>query len=70
MGGITRELRFALRQLRGSPWFAATAILMLALGISATGTALSWIDGTMLRPVPGARETGQLTCKLVMPRTS
>ncbi|HZZ38494.1 MAG TPA: ABC transporter permease [Acidobacteriaceae bacterium] len=60
MAGLLHDLRYALRQLRRSPWFTATAILMLALGTCATGTALSWIEGTMLRPVPGARDTGSL----------
>lgn len=60
MAGLLHDLRYALRQLRRSPWFTATATLMLALGICATGTALSWIEGTMLRPVPGARDTGRL----------
>ncbi len=60
MTGLLHDIRYALRQLRRSPWFTATAILMLALGICATSTALSWIEGTMLRPVPGARDTGRL----------
>lgn len=60
MAGLRHDVRYALRQLRRSPWFTATATLMLALGICATSTALSWIEGTMLRPVPGARDTGRL----------
>ena len=34
--------------------------LMLALAICANSTVFSWIDGTMLHPIPGARETGSL----------
>lgn len=60
MAGVLHDLRYALRQLRRSPWFTLTATLMLALGICATSTALSWIEGTMLRPVPGARDTERL----------
>ena len=60
MAGLFHDIRYALRQLGRSPWFTATAILMLALGICATSTALSWIEGTMLRPVPGARNTSRL----------
>jgi len=60
MTGLWHDLRYAARQLRRSPYFAATAILMLALGICATSTAMSWIEGTMLNPVPGARDTGRL----------
>ncbi|MGC2618092.1 MAG: ABC transporter permease, partial [Acidobacteriaceae bacterium] len=57
MAGLLRDIRYALRQLGRSAAFTATAILMLALGICATSTALSWIEGTMLRPVPGAPNT-------------
>jgi predicted permease len=60
MNGLLHDIRYALRQLRHSRYFTASAILMLALGICATSTALSWIEGTMLRPVPGARDTGRL----------
>ena len=60
MAGLLRDVRYALRQLRKSPGFAATAVLMLALAICANSTVLSWIDGTMLHPIPGARETSSL----------
>ncbi|HEX3987674.1 MAG TPA: ABC transporter permease [Acidobacteriaceae bacterium] len=60
MARLLHDVRYALRQLRRSPWFTATAVLMLALGICAASTALSWIEGTLLRPVPGARDTGAL----------
>ncbi|MGB9029616.1 MAG: ABC transporter permease [Acidobacteriaceae bacterium] len=60
MAGLSHDIRYALRQLGRSPYFTATAILMLALGICATSTALSWTEGTILRPVPGARDTGRL----------
>ena len=60
MAGSLRDLLHAFRQLRKSPGFAITAILMLALGICANSTVFSWIDGTMLHPIPGARDTGSL----------
>ncbi|HLJ76161.1 MAG TPA: ABC transporter permease [Acidobacteriaceae bacterium] len=60
MSGLFHDIRYALRQLRRSPAFTASAIVMLALGICATSTALSWIEGTMLNPVPGARDTSRL----------
>jgi predicted permease len=60
MTGLLQDVRFALRQLRHSPGFTLVAIVMLALGISANSTVLSWIDGTMLNPVPKARNTADM----------
>ncbi len=60
MSGLLQDVRFALRQLRKSPGFTITAGLMLALAICANSTVFSWIDGTMLHPIPGARDTGSL----------
>jgi predicted permease len=57
---LGRDVRFALRQLRKSPGFTIAATTMLAVAICANSTVFSWIDGTMLRPIPGARDTGDL----------
>jgi hypothetical protein len=54
------DIRYALRQLRKSPGFTITATAMLTVAICANSTVFSWIDGTMLRPIPGARDTGDL----------
>ncbi|MGA3047961.1 MAG: ABC transporter permease [Terracidiphilus sp.] len=57
---LGRDLGYALRQLRKSPGFTITATAMLAVAICANSTIFSWIDGTMLRPIPGARDMGEL----------
>ncbi len=60
MAGLLQDVRFALRQLRKNPGFTITATAMLAVAICANSTVFSWIDGTMLHPIPGARDTGEL----------
>jgi predicted permease len=57
---LGRDIRYSLRQLRKSPGFTITATTMLAVAICANSTVFSWIDGTMLRPIPGARDAGDL----------
>jgi hypothetical protein len=64
MAGLLQDLRFAARQLRKSPGFLAASVLMLALGICANSTVFSWINGTMLHPIPGARDTGEIVSVL------
>ena len=60
MAGLLQDVRFALRQLRKNPGFMITATTMLAIAICANSTVFSWINGTMLHPIPGARDTGDL----------
>jgi putative ABC transport system permease protein len=53
------DLRFAVRTLRKTPAFTATAILTLALGIGANTAIFTLIDALMLRTLP-VRDPGQL----------
>jgi predicted permease len=57
---LLQDVRFALRQLRKSPGFALAAILTLALGIAGTSTIFSWIDSTLLDPIPAVAHTGNM----------
>jgi predicted permease len=43
-----------------NPAFTAIAILTLALGIAANTTIFSWISATILDPIPGIGDTGEL----------
>jgi putative ABC transport system permease protein len=52
MSGIIQDLRFALRQLRKNPWFAALAATVLALGIASTTGIFSVVDAVLLHSLP------------------
>ena len=49
---VLLDLRFAVRQLRKSPGFAATGILILTLGIGASIAIFSFVDGALIQPLP------------------
>src|SRR5215472_1286596 len=60
MKGLWLDVGYGWRTLRKNSGFAALAVLTLALGIGANTTIFSWINSTLLNPIPGARDTSRI----------
>ena len=57
--GLLQDIRFAVRQLLRYPGFTITALLMLSLGMGASVAIFSFVDATLLKPLP-YRDPGRL----------
>jgi predicted permease len=57
---LLHDIKFASRQLIRNPSFASIAIVTLALGIAANSTIFSWINSTLLDPIPGIAHTSDM----------
>ena len=62
---LAADVRYALRQLRRAPAFAATAIITLALGIGANATMFGVIDRLLLQPPAGVTDPGTVVIAAV-----
>jgi predicted permease len=60
MGNFIQDARYSLRILVKNPGLPALAVLTLALGIAANSTIFSWINSTLLNPIPGIARTNDL----------
>jgi len=52
METLVHDIRYALRQLRKSPAFAGTAILVLSLGVCASVAIFAFVDAALIKPLP------------------
>jgi hypothetical protein len=49
------DLRHALRSLLRTPWYSATVVGTIALGLALATTVFALVDGALLRPLPYPR---------------
>ena len=60
LDNLLHDIKFAIRQLIKNPSFTSVAIATLGLGIAANSTIFSWINATLLDPIPGIAHTGDM----------
>lgn len=64
---LLRDLRHAGRSIRRMPLLASVVVGSLGVGIGINTTVFSWIQGLVLTPLPGVKNSGSI--RLVEPRS-
>ncbi len=60
MNSVWQDVRYSLRLFSKSRGFTVLALLTLVLGIGANTTIFSWINSTLLNPIPGVANTAEM----------
>ena len=60
MGTLWQDVKYSFRMFAKNPGFTLLVVLTLALGIGANSTIFSWVNSTLLNPIPGAAHTGEM----------
>jgi putative ABC transport system permease protein len=64
---MIRDLHHALRMIVRAPVLSAVVVLSLGVGIGVNTVVFSWLQGTIVHPLPGVEDSGQL--HLIEPRS-
>ena len=70
MASVRQDVGYALRSLRRQPGYAATAVIMLALGLGATIAIFALVHAVVLKPLPFADPDQLMLVHLVSPQRS
>jgi putative ABC transport system permease protein len=64
---MIRDLHHALRMIVRTPVLSAVVVLSLGVGIGVNTVVFSWLQGTIVHPLPGVEDSGRL--HLIEPRS-
>jgi len=64
---MIRDLHHALRMIVRAPLLSAVVVLSLGVGIGVNTVVFSWLQGTIVHPLPAVASSGRL--HLIEPRS-